>query len=416
MMHVIAAILAGTVACAICHGWLIRRLRNHYSRPAAVWPADRPWPKVAIVLSLRGKDPFLEMCLRNLLRQDYPDFVLQIVVDSETDPAWEAIHAIQSECDGERLKVSVLHDRRASCSLKNSSIIQAINSLPDDRELVAFVDADAIAHPTWLRCLVTPLADPEVGCSTGVRWFAPADQSLATRLRCYWNLFAAPVIYHSQIPWGGSMVVRRSVLDSGLTEEWSRMFCEDAHTINHLQRRGLKLACVPAVTVVNHETTTVAGCFRFFNRQMLIFRLYHRQWWPLVAMIVFATVLRFTHFYYILQSLIYRDWINCLALICIYAIIPCVTQYEARHLDAAVRKMVRKTGQEIARNPAPELFFFFCAEAMSVGSMLAAFTARFVNWRGISYRVDGPKNITMLAYRPFVLTPAAIVAGSESVI
>ena len=202
MFYIVFAILIGTIGFTLSQAWLIRRLRDHYSRPLPAWPTDKPWPKAAVILSLRGNDPFLESCLRNLIRQDYPNFFVQIVIDSETDPAWGAIRAVQAECGPTRLRVTTLQNRSSKCSLKNSSIIQAINSLPQETEVVAFVDADAITHSTWLRSLVAPLADPETGCTTGIRWFAPTDNTFATRLRCFWNLIAASGIFHSSTPWG----------------------------------------------------------------------------------------------------------------------------------------------------------------------------------------------------------------------
>jgi cellulose synthase/poly-beta-1,6-N-acetylglucosamine synthase-like glycosyltransferase len=271
----VAAIFMGSVGFALWQGHLSRKLANLYSRPTIEWPKERPFPHAAIILSLRGHDPFLEKCIRNLIHQDYPDFEIRIVIDSDTDPAWNAVNAIRSEYGHDRLVVSTLNNRDPSRSLKNSSIIEAIRGLPREIEVVALVDADAVVAPTWLRNLVAPLADPNVGCTTGIRWFAPLDNSYGSRLRCYWNFVAAPVIYASNTPWGGSMAVRRSVLDSGLTDDWSRMFCEDAHTINHMRRRGLKVEYVPEATVVNQETISVPSCIRFVNRQMLIFRLYN---------------------------------------------------------------------------------------------------------------------------------------------
>lgn len=401
MSYVIAAIAVGTVGFALLQGWLIRQLRYQYSRPTAAWPSERPWPNVTIVLSLRGRDPFLESCITNLIQQDYPDFRLKVIVDSESDPAWGAIHAIQAEFGARSFDVSVLRERRRSCSLKNSSILQALGELPRECEIVAFVDADAITHPSWLRELVTPLADSEVGCTTGIRWFAPADHSLATRMRCYWNVVAASMIYNSSTPWGGSMAVRRSVLESGLAEEWSRMFCEDAHTISHLTRRGLKLVCVPEATIANLETTSISGCVRFVNRQMLIFRLYHKMWWAVVAMILFCAVLRGVHIDLIIRSAIHGAWTDLVLLLCIHPAILLVTKYEAWRLDSAARKMMQGRGRQVPNIPMPEFFGYFATEVMFLVSLIYSLSARQVTWRGIKYRIHGPQKIKMLGYRSF---------------
>jgi hypothetical protein len=236
-------------------------------------------------------------------------------------------------------------------------------------------------------------------------------------LRCFWNLIAASGIFHSSTPWGGSMVVRRHLLDTGLAEEWSHMFCEDVHTLNHLQRRNLKLVCVPQATVVNRESTTVLGCLRFVNRQMLIFRLYHPQWWSAVALITFTAVLRSSHYFFICKTAISGEWISCLALLLIRPINLYVTRYEANRLDKAVRQMVVNNGQEITPNPVPDFVGYLCAEAMFLSSMLYALCARFVNWRGITYKVKGPSDIKMLAYQPFLepLTSTGLAKRSSVV-
>ncbi len=44
-------------------------------------------PKAAVVLAVRGSDPFLVANMQALLDQDYPDFKLFIIVDSEQDAA-----------------------------------------------------------------------------------------------------------------------------------------------------------------------------------------------------------------------------------------------------------------------------------------------------------------------------------------
>ena len=212
------------------------------------------------------------------------------------------------------------------------------------------------------------------------------------------------------------MVVRRSVLDSGLAEEWSRMFCEDAYTNNYLRRHGLKLACVPQATVVNSETTTFLGCVNFVNRQMLIFRLYHRQWPSVVAFILFVATLRFLHYFFILLTLIYGEWISCLVLIGVRPVSLFVTQFEAIRLDQAVRTMLGKSGQKIAKNPVPEFLGYLCAEALFLTSMLNALGTRFVSWRGIKYQINGPTDIVMLAYQPYFENFNSAEAGCSTIV
>lgn len=66
--------LTGGFTLLVCS--LIRGLRKLYYQPKANWPDGQAWPRVAVIISLRGCDPFLEKCLRNLINQDYGNFVL----------------------------------------------------------------------------------------------------------------------------------------------------------------------------------------------------------------------------------------------------------------------------------------------------------------------------------------------------
>ena len=50
--------------------------------------------------------------------------------------------------------------------------MQALRGLDESIDVVAMADGDLVAHPDWLRELVTPLVQHErVGVVTGNRWF-----------------------------------------------------------------------------------------------------------------------------------------------------------------------------------------------------------------------------------------------------
>lgn len=415
-IFLVLAVFMGTVGFS---SWLLlsfRHLRRHYERSFPGTPSPEFWPKAAIILCVRGKDPFLATCIRNLLAQQYQDFSIHIIIDSPGDPGWEAINEVRESFPHSRLHVSILRHRSPHCSLKNSSIIQAVNDLDDDCDIVAFVDADAITQPNWLRELVKPFADPQVGATTGVRWYSPPDHGFATRVRCWWNLLAASVIYQAEIPWGGSMAVRRSILASGLIAEWSQMFCEDVHTSGHLKARGLKVATVPTATVVNEEQTSLNCCFRFISRQMLILRLYHACWWRVAVIVALAAGVRFLHLGSVFYTGIAGDWISLLLLLSIYPMAMFPIQSGALRLDRAVRDVMARSGQQIAPNPTPRFLECRCAELLFLVSTVNALTTHFVMWRGIRYQIKGPRDINLLAYRPYVESPEVAITAPVSVV
>ncbi len=248
-------------------------------------------PKVAIVLCLRGADPFLDRCIRALAQLNYPNFEVRIVVDDKQDPSWEILQRELTEQGAFRLAVDQLRSPNITCSLKCSSVAQAIRELDDSIEVVALLDADTIVHPNWLRELITPLADPTVGATTGNRWYMPERLSLGSLVRYSWNAAAVVIMYWCRIAWGGTLAIRRSVIDrADLLTRWQNAFCEDTMLFDTLRAHGLRQVFVPSLMMVNRENCTLRGVSAWITRQLLNSRLYHPGW-LLTVMHCFATVL-----------------------------------------------------------------------------------------------------------------------------
>ena len=99
--------------------------------------ADSLCPKTAVLLAVRGNDPFLADCVESLLRQDYPAFDIRIVVDHETDPAWGVIQGVTTRMKASNVKCSILRERIGTCTLKANSLLQAVSELDDSYEVIA---------------------------------------------------------------------------------------------------------------------------------------------------------------------------------------------------------------------------------------------------------------------------------------
>ena len=69
---------------------------------------DGGYPKAAIILSLRGPDPYLDGTLEALKKLDYPDYQIHLVVDSETDPVWADIKRGILQSPNDNIEVKVL--------------------------------------------------------------------------------------------------------------------------------------------------------------------------------------------------------------------------------------------------------------------------------------------------------------------
>ncbi len=240
---------------------------------------DELLPKAVIILALRGADPFLADCLCALLNQNYPQYDLHIVVDSQEDPAWDVVEKTIQETGATHFQVTPLIMRHNTCSLKCSALVQAICALDDSYQVVAFIDADVVAHPNWLRELVVPLADKRIGASTGNRWYMPPREQWGSLVRYIYNSASVVSMYIHKYAWGGSMAMKLSNLrQSQLLDIWTQSLSVDAPVHGALHNIGLKVKFVPTVMMINRENCDLGQCLRFIQRQLLMPRLYHSKW------------------------------------------------------------------------------------------------------------------------------------------
>ncbi len=113
-------------------------------------PAADPAPPVSVIVVSRGRPGHLRDCLTALSYQDHPAFEVVLVAD----PA-----GLRQRAD---LPVKrVAFDIANISQARNAGLAQAAG------EIVAFIDDDSLAEPTWLSRLTAPLTTPGVMAATG---------------------------------------------------------------------------------------------------------------------------------------------------------------------------------------------------------------------------------------------------------
>lgn len=108
-------------------------------------------PASVIVVS-RHRAAALRRCLLALAQQDHPKFEVVVVADPAGVAAAQAL--------GLRLKILPFDEANISAA-RNLGLAQAAG------EIVAFIDDDAVAEPTWLSRLCTAFDAPQVIAATG---------------------------------------------------------------------------------------------------------------------------------------------------------------------------------------------------------------------------------------------------------
>jgi glycosyltransferase involved in cell wall biosynthesis len=376
--------------------------------------------KAAIVLCLRGPDPFLSDCIRALLYQSYTDYTVKIIIDSQSDPAWTiAQTTLQQYPSAVPVSIQALQSPRSTCSLKCSALLQAIASLDSDCQVVALIDADTIAHPNWLQDLVAPLNHPQVGLTTGGRWYAPVDRQWGTLHRYVWNVFASLSMYHNKIAWGGTLAFRTALLQSAPAETmWGDALCEDVPLRQAALAQGLDIQFVPSLMMINQEEIQFSHFLSWATRQLLLTRLYHANWSRLAFDIIFAPLLAFVTTGLLIQALWQQQWQAAWGfgggLIIFYI---CCTLIPIALMDLSVRRVARMRGVKLpALSPKTLLKLLFTAVSSyftGIGTLISATLTDRVKWRGITYDIKDARNIKLLEYFPYSSEKKAFTSKSS---
>lgn len=137
-----------------------------------------PLPSVSIVVPVYNGQRTIEACVESLLAQNYPkDLVEILIVDNNSiDRTCEIVRAYP---------VRLLHERerQSSYAARNTGIRNA------QGEILAFTDADCVADEAWVREIVAPFVDRQVGGVGG--WVLDASPTNAVEsFLCSMGLFS----------------------------------------------------------------------------------------------------------------------------------------------------------------------------------------------------------------------------------
>jgi cellulose synthase/poly-beta-1,6-N-acetylglucosamine synthase-like glycosyltransferase len=376
--------------------------------------------KATIILCLRGPDPFLSDCIRALLYQNYSNYTVQIVIDSESDPAWTIAQTTLQKYDSTvPIKVNALRSPRSTCSLKCSALLQAVAEMEPDCEVVALIDADTIAHPDWLSDLVAPLSNPQVGITTGGRWYTPVDSRWGTLHRYVWNAFASLSMYHNKIAWGGTLAFRTTLLQAAPAEAmWGDALCEDVPLREAALAQGLSIQFVPSLMMVNQEEIQFSSFLNWARRQLLLTRLYHGNWSRLAFDVIFSPALALLTFGWLGVAIYAQQWRAAsgfgAALFVFYVfctLIPiAVMDYSVRQVAIARNGVIPPLSPlALIKILLAAVFSYFTG----VGTVISATLIHQVKWRGITYDIKDARNVRLLEYFPYSSEPKAFPSKSS---
>jgi ceramide glucosyltransferase len=249
--------LGGSIYALLC---LIAaaRFRMRRQRPAA--HKFDSWPVVTVLKPVYGLEKNQRKNLRSTCIQDYPEFQVVFSVQELGDPAIPLLMELQREFGEERVTVAIENCRAGS----NGKINNMIGGLLHARhDILVISDSDVFLKPDYLKTIVTPLADPDVGCVCTLYKAACADswfekmELLTLNADFMANVVFAHVTGASKFCLGASAALRRSTLaEIGGLEGLADYLVEDYEMGRRIWSSGKKIAIVPYLvdTMVDLKT------------------------------------------------------------------------------------------------------------------------------------------------------------------
>jgi ceramide glucosyltransferase len=283
----VLALIQGTIS--LKNGFRNKKYALNYSSPRV---PDRP---TIVFCPVRGVSRDLEATIASLCAQTHTRYRIVFVVDSERDAAFDFVsNCLRSQRRGEVLVAGQAADR----GQKVHNLAYAVGVRGADAETFVFCDADAWFPPNWLRLLVAPLDEDDVGAATGYRWYVPPPSSLPSRIRSSWNASVAGFLgpHQNNFTWGGSTAIRREVFEAArVLDFWRGALSDDYALTRAVRDSGRRVVFVPSCLVPSYETCAWRGLFEFTTRQIQITRVYAPRVW--VTALVSYSLFNLTFFW-----------------------------------------------------------------------------------------------------------------------
>jgi ceramide glucosyltransferase len=238
--------VAGSVFSLLCLAAVFYWVRGYPQPPV---PAGFAWPGVSILKPIRGLEKGLEENLRSACVLDYPDYQVVLSAQSPDDPALPVLRKLEREFGPERVTVAVTDSE----PVVNGKIQNLMGGFKAARhEILLISDSDVRLRPDYLKTIVAPLADPEVGCVCTLyravdagKWYEKLE------LLSYNSDFIVQVIFAkvsgaSDFCLGCSVAIRRSALEAiGGFEPLGEYLAEDFEMGRRITQRGYRAEVLP---------------------------------------------------------------------------------------------------------------------------------------------------------------------------
>ena len=360
-------------------------------------PLNNFQPFVSVIAPTRGIEAGLDENFKTLLQQDYPSYEVIFVFDRAEDPAVKVLNELAKSRVATKL---VFAGPATDCGQKVHNLRMAVGEVDENTDVLVFVDTDARPDRMWLRKLVAPLANAELGLSSGYRWFVPEIGGLASRIRSVWNASIASALGANQqknFCWGGSTAIRRSVFeDLKIRERWLGSISDDFTLTKVVREAGLPIHFTPNCLVAAVGDCGLGELLSFTTRQIQITRVYAPELWlPLLLGSALFTLVFFGGLLLLILSIAVGK--VSIPLIVVLAITFVLGAIKSFIRWRAVNAPLPQYRHELRRDLLAQIFLWPVTQPLYLYNAIVAAFSRRVSWRGITYELKSPNEAVIIS-------------------
>jgi cellulose synthase/poly-beta-1,6-N-acetylglucosamine synthase-like glycosyltransferase len=355
-------------------------------------------PRAAVLCPCKGMEPGLERNLIALTEFDYRNYEIFFVLASATDAAYSLVKRVAEQSKAPAHVI--IANQPEGCGEKVHNLRVAIEQLPVEFEVLVFADSDGRPGKFWLRRLIAPLQNKQVGAVTTMRWMIPSSNNLASGLQAAWNASVATMLSEKgrNFCWGGGTAIRRAVFDDvRVLDEWNHSVSDDYSMTRALQHANRSIVFAPECLTPTYADADWQSLLEFTNRQILISKVYSKNNWVSGAV---------THLLYCVtlplgMAVTLSNWLATLPAfhLALLTFIPMLLAAIRGGLRVAAASEVLQASRAQINKQAwmyvalgivvPYLFLYNFATSM--------FT-RKIRWRGVTYELVSPQQTRILVY------------------
>jgi len=159
--------IVGTLSSAVFLGLAflgVIRFHRDARRQLRAIPDDAHLPPVSVLKPVHGLEARLKENIESFFRQDYPDYEILFAADSADDAALEVAREVSARYPNIRSRILV------TGTPWPNPVVYSFYSMAEvaAHEILVTTDSDVEVSPNYLREIVPPMLDPQVGMLTCV--------------------------------------------------------------------------------------------------------------------------------------------------------------------------------------------------------------------------------------------------------